>query len=91
VLTVGDEYGVLVDHFELAEVTAMYAVRQYYSLLEAVAADPKTQIAGVHLLLDLAGFGFKHARLISPSFVRTTVGLTQARKPRPLHPISQKG
>lgn len=55
----------------------MYAVRQYYTLLEACALDPLTQVSGVHLILDLQGTNFKHVRMMTPTFVSTAVSLTQ--------------
>ena len=67
------------DYFDLSEVTAMYVVRQYYTLLETCALDPVTQVSGVHLVLDLQGITFRHVRMMTPTFVSTAVSLTQVR------------
>ncbi|XP_031849816.1 alpha-tocopherol transfer protein isoform X2 [Nomia melanderi] len=45
--------------------------------LEAAMAEPKTQIAGVHVIIDLNGFSVSHATHITPSFAMALTEFVQ--------------
>jgi hypothetical protein len=41
-----------------------------YVLMELVAREVKTQIAGITVVNDVSGFGFKHIRLTLKTFIQ---------------------
>lgn len=45
--------------------------------LENAIRDPRTQIGGLTVLLDMAGVGFAHAKFLSPHLAKRTVEVVQ--------------
>jgi hypothetical protein len=49
--------------------------------LEHIVQEPETQIAGLTVIVDMNGFGFQHAKFLSPYYARRTVEVIQVPRP----------
>ena len=49
--------------------------------LEHIVQEPETQIAGLTVIVDMNGFGFQHAKFLSPYYARRTVEVIQVQQP----------
>jgi hypothetical protein len=49
--------------------------------LEHIVQEPETQVAGLIVVVDMNGFGFQHAKFLSPYYARRTVEVIQVQQP----------
>jgi len=48
--------------------------------LEQAVRDPRTHVAGVCAIVDLAGFGLQHAPFVAPHYTRRTIDVVQVKR-----------
>ncbi len=56
-----------------------------YLCLELVAREPKSQVAGMVIVLDMAGFSFTHLMHVTTEHVRSIANIIQVGKKRTAH------
>ena len=51
-----------------------------YSMMELISLEPKTQVAGVTMIMDANGYGYKHFTGISMSDMKMSFQLMEVRR-----------
>ena len=49
-------------------------------MMELMSLEPKTQVAGVTMIMDASGFGYKHFSSIKIADMKMTTKLSEVRK-----------
>jgi len=72
---------VLTEKCDAANVSIEDIFRTNILALEHIVQEPETQIAGLTVIVDMNGFGFQHAKFLSPYYARRTVEVIQVQQP----------
>ncbi|XP_021922038.1 clavesin-2-like isoform X1 [Zootermopsis nevadensis] len=81
-----------VEKCDAANVSIEDIFRTNLLALEHIVQEPETQIAGLAVIVDMNGFGFQHAKFLSPYYARRTVDVIQETFPlrfKGFHVINQ--
>ncbi|KAF2884160.1 hypothetical protein ILUMI_22019 [Ignelater luminosus] len=70
-------YIIRVDKFDSSKVTIDDIFRTNILALEQIVREPETQIAGIVVVLDMAGLSLHHARFFTPYYAKRTVEVVQ--------------
>ncbi|KAG5883323.1 hypothetical protein JTB14_032524 [Gonioctena quinquepunctata] len=70
-------YVIRVDNFDSSKVTIEDIFRTNVLALEQIVREPETQIAGIVVILDMAGLSFQHAKFFTPYYAKKMVELVQ--------------
>lgn len=65
------------DNYDGAEHTVDDFFRLNVVALEQLVRDPRTQVTGITVVVDLGGFGMQHAPFLSPYYVKNTTEVVQ--------------
>lgn len=65
------------DKFDSSKVTIDDIFRTNILALEQIVREPETQIAGIVVVLDMAGLSLHHARFFTPYYAKRTVEVVQ--------------
>jgi translation initiation factor IF-2 len=68
---------VVAEKCDAANVSIEDIFRTNVLALEHIVQEPETQIAGLTVIVDMNGFGFQHAKFLSPYYARRTVEVIQ--------------
>jgi hypothetical protein len=68
---------VLTEKCDAANISIEDIFRTNVLALEHIVQEPETQIAGLTVIVDMNGFGFQHAKFLSPYYARRTVEVIQ--------------
>jgi hypothetical protein len=71
---------VVTDKCDAANVSIEDIFRTNILALEHIVQEPETQIAGLTVIVDMNGFGFQHAKFLSPYYARRTVEVIQVQQ-----------
>ena len=50
-----------------------------YSMMELISLEPKTQVAGVTMIMDASGYGYKHFSSLSMADMKMMTKLAEVR------------
>ncbi|KAK5646338.1 hypothetical protein RI129_004802 [Pyrocoelia pectoralis] len=70
-------YIIRVEKFDSSQVTLDDIFRTNILAMEEVVREPETQIAGIVVILDMAGLSLHHARFFTPHYAKRTVEVVQ--------------
>ncbi|XP_066254794.1 alpha-tocopherol transfer protein-like [Euwallacea similis] len=70
-------YVIRVDSFDSSKATIEDIFRTNILALEQIVREPETQIAGLVVVLDLAGLSLQHAKFFTPYYAKKMVELVQ--------------
>uniref|UniRef100_A0A1Y1LTY1 CRAL-TRIO domain-containing protein n=1 Tax=Photinus pyralis TaxID=7054 RepID=A0A1Y1LTY1_PHOPY len=70
-------YIIRVDNFDSTQMTIEEVFRTNILALEEVVREPETQIAGVVVIVDMAGLKLHHAKFFTPHYAKRTVEVVQ--------------
>lgn len=65
------------DNFDSSKVTIEDVFRGNMLVLEQIVREPETQIAGIVVILDMAGLSLNHAKFFTPYYAKRMVELVQ--------------
>ncbi|CAH1186027.1 unnamed protein product [Phyllotreta striolata] len=66
-----------VDNFDSSKVTIEEVFRTNVLALEQIVREPETQVAGLVVILDMAGLSLQHAKFFTPYYAKKMVELVQ--------------
>ncbi|XP_057662649.1 alpha-tocopherol transfer protein-like [Diorhabda carinulata] len=70
-------YIIRVDNFDSTKVTIEDVFRTNVLALEQIVREPETQVAGIVVILDMAGLSLQHAKFFTPYYAKKMVELVQ--------------
>lgn len=72
-----ESYYTLSDNFDSSKVTIEDVFRVNVLALEQIVREAETQIAGIVVILDMAGLSLQHAKFFTPYYAKRMVELVQ--------------